>query len=222
MEEQENLEKIMSMARKLKALAERGDAGEKIAATKKYLDYLKKHNLSDSDINPDMNKRIIEVKDNDEKDVLLNVVLSVNPFTKHNDCKTHLECYLDQEDYEEVINKFAYFCKLLKMERELLITAFLSKHQPSFEPDERARKKWRERRVENDAFTVKKQEAQIIKEEFNRMESQKSLGIDVQTKVMESGDRLKVAAFNRSRTQEMIAILLNADYQSTKSQRRIG
>ena len=209
------------MARKLKALAERGVGGEKDSATEKYLEYLKKHNLSDSDINPEMNKRIIEVKDGEEKDVLLNVVLSVNPYTKHNDCTTYLECYLDEEDYNEVINKFAYFRNLLQIEKELLITAFLAKHHQSFEPDERAKKKWRERRVENQALSIKNIEADIINEEFNRIQSDISLGVDVQAKVMASGDRLKVAAFNKSRREQMVDILLDADYQSTRSQRRI-
>ena len=217
----ENLEKIMAMARKLKALAERGDAGEKETAISKYLEYLKKHNLSDSDINPEMNRRLIEVADSDEKDVLLNVVLSVNPYTKHTDQKTGIECYLDKEDYDEVISKFEYFRKLLKVERELLITAFLTKHQPFFVPDEKAKKKWRERRVENDAFTVKKEEADAIKKEYNRLQAEETLGINVQAKVMESGDRLKVAAFNRNRVQEMIDILLKSDYQSSRTQKRL-
>lgn len=220
--EQENLEKIMSMARKLKALAERGVGGEKDSATEKYLEYLKKHDLTDSDINPNMNKRIINVKNDYEKDVLLNVILSVNPYTKHSDCTTYIECYLDQEDYDEVVNKFAYFSKLLRTECELLITAFLTKHNHHFEPDERARKKWRERRVENDALTEKQREKEIINQEFNRMEALKTLGVNVQATVMESGDRLKIAAFNRNRKQELINILLNADYHSSRSQKRIG
>ena len=221
MSDKDNFEKIMAMARKLKALAERGDAGEKETATSKYLEYLKKHNLNDSDINPEMNRRFIEVGDSEEKDVLLNVILSVNPYTKHSDQKKGIECYLDNEDFDEVLSKFEYFKRLLKVEKELLITAFLTKHQQFFEPDEKAKKKWRERRVKNDALTINKSELDIIKQEYNRLQAEETLGINVQAKVMNSGDRLKVAAFNRNRTQEMIEILLNADYQSTRTQKRL-
>ena len=48
MVENENLEKLLSMARKLKALAERGVGGEKDSAEEKYNEYIKKHNLHDS------------------------------------------------------------------------------------------------------------------------------------------------------------------------------
>jgi hypothetical protein len=218
--EEENLEKIMSKARKLKELSERGIEGEKDAAISAYNAYLKKHDLNDSDINPDMNKRIIEVKDGDHKDVLLNVILSVNPYTRHSDNQTSIECYLDAEDYAEVLKKYEYFAKLLRVERELLITAFLLKHADAFEPDSQAKKKWRERRVENNAFSVKKQEAEIIRQEFNRLQSEKAMNIDVTQKIVEGGDRLKIAAFNQDRTEQLKDILLDAEYVRYRT--RIG
>lgn len=216
--EEENLEKIMSKARKLKELATRGIDGEKDAAISAYNVYLKKYNINDSDINPEMNKRVIEVKDGDHKDVLLNVILSVNPFTRHNDTQTSIECYLDHEDHEEVLKKYEYFAKLLRVERELLITAFLLKHADSFEPDAQANKKWRERRVENEAFNVKKQEAQIIRQEFNRLQADKAMNIDVTSKIIHSGDRLKIAAFNQDRTEQMKEILLDGKYVRYRTQ----
>lgn len=207
------------MARKLKALAERGDAGEKESARTKYFEYLKKHDLSDSDISPDMHKRIIEAKD-DYKDVLLNVILSVNPYTRHSDGQTYIECFLDDEDFAEVLKKFDYFKKLLTVEKELLITAFLSKHADAFEPDSHALKKWRERRVENSALTTKKHEAEIIKQEYNRLQSEVAMNIDVTQKVVQSGDRLKIAAFNKDRSEQMIDILLESEY--VRHRTRIG
>jgi len=212
MTEQEDLEKVMSMARKLKELSERGVDGEKEAAETKYKAYLIKHDLNDSDINPEMNKRIFVAKDSEYKDVLLNVILSINPYTRHNDTQTAIECYLDQEDYAEVVKKYEYFSKLLSVEKELLITAFLSKHKDFFEPDAQAKKKWRERRVENSALTIKEQEAKIIRQEMNRQKADTVLGVDVETKVIDSGDRLKVAAFNLDRAGRLMQILLDGKY----------
>lgn len=208
----ENLEKVMSMARKLKALAERGEGGEKTSAESKYKDYLKQHNLTDSDINPEMNKRVIEALDGDYKDVLLNVILSVNPYTKHSDNTTNIECYLDNEDYTEVLKKYEYFSKLLRIEKELLITSFIKKHSPAFEPDEKSKKKWRERRVENQAFTTKNEEAKIIEKEYNRMQADKALNVDVTLRVINSDDRLVVTAFNKDRISLMQDILLDSEY----------
>jgi hypothetical protein len=54
------------------------------------------------------------------------------------------------------------------------------------------------------------------------LQSEISLGINVQAKVMDSGDRFKVAAFNRNRTKEMIDILLDAEYYSTRSRKRLN
>lgn len=217
---EENLEKVMAIARKLKALAERGEGGEKTSAETKYKEYLKQHNLTDSDINPEMNKRIIEVLDGDHKDVLLNVILSVNPYTKHSDNTNNIECYLDTEDYNEVLKKYEYFSKLLRIEKELLISSFIKKHQHAFEPDEKAKKKWRERRVENQALTTKNVEAKIIEKEYNRLQSDKTLNIDVTSKVINSSDRLVVTAFNLDRISLMQDILLDSEY--VRSHTRIG
>ena len=217
---EENLEKIIAKARLLKNLAERGEPGEKENAQGKYEEHLKRHNLNDADINPEMNKRIIEVLDADYKDVLLNVVLSVNPYTKHSDNTSYIECYLDHDDYTEVLKKYEYFSKLLRIEKELLITAFILKHSPAFEPDEKATKKWRERRVENNALTLKQTESEIIKKEYNRIQSDKALNVDVTAKIINSNDRLVITAFNQDRTEQMKELLLKSEY--VRSHTRIG
>jgi len=221
MSEQEDLEKIMSKARKLKELYTRADIeGEKDAAEAAYKSHLKKHGLYDADINPDMNKRFIDATDGEYKDVLLNVILSVNPFTRHSYVNTGIECFLDSEDYNEVIKKYDYFSKLLRVEKELLITSFLSKHKDYFEPDDKANKKWRERRVENDAFNVKKQEKEIIQQEFNRLQAEALLNTDAAKIIIMGGDRLKIAALNQDRVQQLKDILLDAEY--VRSHTRIG
>jgi len=212
----ENLEKILSRARKLKELANRGVDGEKETAIATYNAYLKKYNLQDSDINTEMNKRVIPAKDRDYIDLLLNVILSVNPYAKHTDLNNSIECYLDNEDYTEVLQKYEYFSKMLQVEKELLISAFLLKHQDFFQPDEHSKTKWRERRVENDAFKIKDQETEIIREELKKMQTQKN----VADSVIQSGDRLKIAAFNINRTEEMMKILLNSKY--IRSNKRIN
>jgi hypothetical protein len=160
------------------------------------------------------------LQDSDYQDVLLNVILSVNPFTKHSSTKNAIQCYLDHEDFTEATQKFEYFSKMLRIEKELLMTAFLSKHREAFEPDTHSKKKWRERRVENDAFEIKRQEEKIVKQEINRQKADKMLGADVTTKVMDSGDRLKIAAFNQDRAGQLMAILLESKY--VRSRTKIG
>ena len=144
----------------------------------------------------------------------------VNPYTKHSDNTTSIECYLDNEDYTEVLKKYEYFSKLLRVEKELLITSFIRKHVSAFEPDEKAKKKWRERRVENQAFTTKNEEAKIIEKEYNRIQADKALNVDVTLKVINSDDRFVVTAFNKDRISLMQDILLDSEY--VRNHTRIG
>ena len=217
----EDLEKIMLKARKLKELFTRADIeGEKQAAEAAYKSHLKKHNLNDSDINPEMNNRVIPAKDEEYRDVLLNVILSVNPYTKHSISTSAIQCYLDNEDYNEVLKKFDYFSKMLAVEKELLITAFLSKHSRHFEPDSRAKSKWRERRVENSSKLDAEADKREITQELNRLQAEAALNIDVTQKVINSGSRIKIAAFNKSRAHQMVDLLLDAEYARHRT--RIG
>ncbi len=80
----ENKEKLKSKARKLKALADRGNEGEKKNAERMYREFIEKHKLDESEIDPSINNRRFRVKNYDDLMILNNVILSVNPFTKIN------------------------------------------------------------------------------------------------------------------------------------------
>ena len=80
MTENEKKEKLRSKARKLKELAKRGEEAEQQTAIKKYNDFIKEHNLNDSEIDTNMYRReFLDVLDAEEKDIAITVLLSVAP-----------------------------------------------------------------------------------------------------------------------------------------------
>ena len=61
---------------------------------------------------------------------------------------------------------------------------------------------------------------EIIKKEYNRIQSDKALNVDVTAKIINSNDRLVITAFNQDRTEQMKEILLKSEY--VRSHTRIG
>jgi len=157
-------EKAKAKARLLKALADRGVGGEKTSAENKLKEHLKKHNLTLGDIDSSFNDRCFKVKSFDDKTVLMNVILSVNPFTRIDDMKTSIVANLDNEDYQEVIRKFTYFSKLFRADKGVFIMAFFKKHEEFFQPDEFTRKKWREKNQINAGLSSQQIEVDKLNE----------------------------------------------------------
>lgn len=188
-------------------------------ASKRALDkFLNRYNLTLGDIDPDANNRTIRPERIDELDLLLTILVSVNPYTRYTTDKVTLDvkCDLDDEDYKEVLSKYAYFIKLWRVEKELLKTSFHSKHKAYFKADPYAQKKWRPRNTPNESIQKFKTEADEANREWLRMQqdfatgkvSEKSLIKDV----VNSQDRVKITAFNTSRAHMLEQILLPADY----------
>lgn len=212
-------EKELEHGRKLLRLARRATIkGEKDAAEMMLEKFLKKHKLNLGDVDPDANNRILKALKPDELDLLLTIVVSVNPYTRYvSDLKTlEVKCDLDDEDYKEVLKKYDYFVKMWRVEKELLITAFHTKHKQYFQPDQYAQKKWRARNTENESISKFKTETTQANEEWLKMQrdfttgkvSEKALTKDV----VNSQDRIKIMAFNTSRSYHLEQILLPADY----------
>jgi hypothetical protein len=168
-ENDKNREKHKAKARLLKALAEGGDANEKDTARRKYEEHLKKHRLTEGDIDSSANNRRFKIKNDDDSMILTNVILSVNPFTKLIHVGNVVDVNLDDEDYLEVREKFKFFVKLYRLEKEVFTMAFFSKHKQFFEPDEFTRNKWREKHSVNDEL----QKQQIKVDEINSKLSSK-------------------------------------------------
>lgn len=216
MTKEEEKTKILSKAKKLKALAKDGIDGEKDNAQRMYDDYIKEHGLNDSEINPDMNVReFCDIKDSDECDIAITIILSVNPYAKYNVLKDRISAELDDEDYFEAKDKLDYFIKLFRVEKNALRTAFAIRHNEFFKPDEYALNKWREHKSSN---------TEAIKNEFhdNMDEKVKRVKEDLEknptkiiNEVFETKDDGLRTAFNLDRSVQMSEILLIAHYKKT-------
>lgn len=193
-------EKHKSMARKLLELAKRGDAGERDSAKTKFDEHMAKHKLHLSDIDPSANMRRFRVKSDDDRMILANVILSVNPFTEIIKLASGLNVELDEEDFTEVKEKFKYFSRLFKIEKQMLNDSFFHKHRDYFQPDEHTRNKWREKHKINEDL----QSAQIKVEKIENKLSQAD-----QDKL---NKQLEEHVKKMRRMEAMSKTLLNAQY----------
>lgn len=156
-EKENKRDKHIVTARKLYELAKKGVGGEKDNARKMFDEHIKKHKIHISEIDTSKNIRKFRVKSDDDRMILANVILSVNPFTEIIKLASGLNVELDEEDFSEVKEKFKYFSRLYKIEKQMLTDAFFYKHKDYFQPDEYTRNKWREKRTINEDL----QQAQI-------------------------------------------------------------
>ncbi len=135
MDDNNNIESLKAKGRRLNELAQRGIGGEKSNAKRMLDDFLRKHKLTIEQIDTSINDRSFTVDNEDDATILLTTILSVNPYSKPVSGKKFVTANLDNEDYIEVKNKFKYFTKLFRVERELLRMAFFGKHEKFFKPD---------------------------------------------------------------------------------------
>lgn len=206
-----NKEKLKSKAKKLKALADKGIGGEKDTATKMYIEFMEKHGLNDNEIDPSANNRKFKVKNDDDAFILTNVILSVNPFTKVVNNPTIVEAELDLEDFNEVKEKFRYFVKLWRVEKELLKMAFFSKHNEFFAPDDHAKNKWREHNQENEELKKARERAEKLSKTKDEVIKNSTSAEDLEKlKKNEQIQRL-----NQSRFAKLVPILLEGKYVRT-------
>lgn len=218
MTDNEKKEKLRSKARKLKELAKRGEEGEKETAIKKYNDFIKEHNLNDSEIDTNMYRReFLDVLDAEEKDIAITVLLSVNPYAKYNTLAKSISAELDDEDFIEAKDKIDYFIKLWRIEKNALRTAFAIRHNNFFKPDSDAMNKWRERKVEPITKDENKNEFGDINKKVEQIRQDFEKDAEkVIKEVFNSNDDSIRTAFNIDRSLLMSDILLLANYVKTK------
>jgi len=187
-------EKAKAKARLLKALADRGEGGEKTSAENKLQEHLKKHKLTLGDIDSSFNDRCFKIRTQDDKMVLMNVILSINPFTRIDDDKINIVANLDDEDYQEVIRKFNHFSKLFRADKNVFTMSFFKKHEEFFQPDEFTRKKWREKYNINEGLSSQQVEVDKLndivlsaksKEDLNEEHFKLLKKLERMTKMME-------------------------------------
>lgn len=206
-------ELLRAKARKLYELSLRGIGGEKTNAENKLREFLEKHNLTLDEIDSSINNRLFKVKDEDSKTILINVILSVNPYCKVNSDKKHISANLDTEDFIEVKEKYKYFSKLFSIEKTLLMMAFFSKHEEFFKPDEFALNKFRDSsRNENQDLANAREKAQDLQkqaeEQFKQEAPPKDFSNEQKNMSLE-----RIQRNNLARLHNMVALMLTAKYK---------
>lgn len=136
-----NKKELIEKAKKLKALADRGEEGEKSSAENFYKEFMEKHGLSESEFDDKKFHRNIKLLNMDYEVLLSHVILAVNPFIKIEKKKYVYKVVLDDEDYKEVITRTRFFYKAFVKEKQLLMAAFMERFKDGFIPDEKAVKK---------------------------------------------------------------------------------
>jgi len=193
-----NREKHIVKARKLLELSKRGVGGEKTNSQNKFKEHMEKYGLEMGEIDASSNTRKFRVKSLDDLIIITNVILSVNPFTQTIQLKDAIKVDLDNEDYFEVIEKFKYFSKLHKIEKQLLMDSFFHKHKDFFQPDERTRTKWRDKHQVNKdlqkaQLRVDKMENKLSKADQDKMSKELEAHI-IKMKRMEGVSRFLLNA----------------------------
>ncbi len=205
----EQIEKHKAKARRLLELAKRGVGGEQENAQRMLDELLAKHGISIDEIDADNNIRTFKIKNPDDGLLLTNIILSVNPYCKLILLQSYVKCTLDAEDHKEVIAKFRYFINLWRIEKDLLVLSFFTKHQAHFKPDEYAYEKFRDAKKEkNSAF----EQAEKGEQKLNSNLS--SALNNEQPKEFTQGqmNKQKQDMLNLNRMQRILPLMLDATY----------
>jgi len=155
----QSVDNIIRKGRKLYALANRGDSGEKANAKAFLEEYMKKYNLKEEDVSDENLIRRFKKSGLEYCTIATNSIMSVNPFCKIKDDKKFYELKLDDSDFNEVEYKTNFFYELFlkefdrlfdtfksmnsygndkNYEKELFFTSFMTKHTPKFQPEREA------------------------------------------------------------------------------------
>ncbi len=133
-----NRNKIIELAKKIKALAEKGKGGERIAAKEKLERICLKYNISFSELTP-----TIEVKDfyfiiNDpnERDLLINIscmILDVPglKWKEKNDC---VKMSITHDNYKDIYNAFEYYKKMYNDYKRYIMHGIIMRNAIGYVP----------------------------------------------------------------------------------------
>ena len=215
--EDEKREKIKAKARRLNELAKRGIGGEKTNAQRMLDDLLRKHGMQSSDIDSSLNSRVFTVDNDDDKTILMTTILSINPYTKLVCDKKFVTAELDEQDYFDVKDKYAYFSKLFRVEKELLVMAFFEKNKLYFAPTEQAHSKFRDgQKKPNEAFEKVKMNAENIRKNAEHQFKANPLN-DIFSISDEEAEIQRIQQLNLARLQYMTKVMFKAEYVKGKS-----
>lgn len=133
-----NRNKIIELAKKIKALAEKGKGGERNAAKEKLERICQKYNISESELSiSDITKNYyIVINDSNERELLINVccmILDVPGFKwkEKNNC---ICIHITQPEYENINNAFEYYRDMYNDYKRYLMQGIISRHAIGYIP----------------------------------------------------------------------------------------
>lgn len=133
-----NRNKIIELAKKIKALAEKGKGGEKNAAKEKLEKICEKYNISESEISISEERKnyYIIINDSNERELLINVscmILDVPGFKwkEKNKCVC---IHLTQIEYDNITSAFEYYRDMYNDYKRYLIQGIISRHAIGYIP----------------------------------------------------------------------------------------
>jgi len=133
-----NRNKIIELAKKIKALAEKGKGGERNAAKEKLERICQKYNISESELSiSDVTKNYyIVINDSNERELLINVccmILDVPGFKWKE--KNNCVCInITQPEYENINSAFEYYRDMYNDYKRYLMQGIISRHAIGYIP----------------------------------------------------------------------------------------
>lgn len=133
-----NRNKIIELAKKIKALAEKGKGGERNAAKEKLERICQKYNISESELSiSDITKNYyIVINDSNERELLINVccmILDVPGFKwkEKNNC---ICIHITQPEYENINSAFEYYRDMYNDYKRYLMQGIISRNVIGYIP----------------------------------------------------------------------------------------
>jgi hypothetical protein len=133
-----NRNKIIELAKKIKALAEKGKGGERNAAKEKLERICQKYNISESELSTsdETKNYYIVINDSNERELLINVccmILDVPGFKwkEKNNC---ICINITQPEYENINNAFEYYRDMYNDYKRYLMQGIISRNVIGYIP----------------------------------------------------------------------------------------
>ena len=133
-----NRNKIIELAKKIKALAEKGKGGERNAAKEKLERICQKYNISESELSTsdETKNYYIVINDSNERELLINVccmILDVPGFKWKE--KNNCVCInITQPEYENINNAFEYYRDMYNDYKRYLMQGIISRNVIGYIP----------------------------------------------------------------------------------------
>ena len=133
-----NRNKIIELAKKIKALAEKGKGGERIAAKEKLERICLKYNISFSELIPTIEVKdfYFIINDSNERDLLINIscmILDVPglKWKEKNDC---VKMSITHDNYKDIYNAFEYYKKMYNDYKRYIMQGIIMRNAIGYIP----------------------------------------------------------------------------------------